>query len=47
MEKAKKIYKSRKMKLKLIELNMFGIELYNHLGKKEKATEILNEIKSK
>ena len=46
MEKAKEIYKRKKMRMKLIELNAFGIELYNKLGKKEKVEEILNEAKS-
>jgi len=45
LEKAKEIYKREKMKIKLIELNALGIQLYNKLGKKEKVEEILNEAK--
>lgn len=41
-EKAKEIYKSKDMKMKIIELNTFGLELYKYLEKKEKVNEIIN-----
>ena len=41
-EKAKEIYISKKVKMKIIELNTFGLKLYKKLGKKDKVNEIIN-----
>ncbi len=46
-EKAREVYKSRGLKVKMIELNAFGLELYKFLGKEEKMNDIINNPFSK